>query len=256
MLTNSTSKYGLSSHYTAHAGRTYSDWQTSEGEIGGQLDARKFTSYITSDDVVLDFGCGGGYVLKCIPCKRRVGVEPNPYSRDIALANGVECHESLDELPDQVADIAITNHALEHVPFPIEALRQLQRKVKAGGRVVICVPLDDWRTSRVYDPTDINHHLHTWTPQLLGNTLTESGFDVRPDSVRIRTHAWPPRIHEFLYTHLPIVAFDTLCCITAFLLKHRELFAVLHLPQPVQCNAMPVSHIQRENDHEGQPGHR
>jgi 2-polyprenyl-3-methyl-5-hydroxy-6-metoxy-1,4-benzoquinol methylase len=54
-----------------------------------------------------------------------------------------------------VADVAITNHALEHIPFPIEALRQLKTKIKPGGALVICLPMEDWRVQSRYTPEDI-----------------------------------------------------------------------------------------------------
>jgi hypothetical protein len=90
---------------------------------------------------------------------------------------------------------------------------------------LLCLPIDDWRTQKRFSVSDINHHLHTWTPQLLGNSLQEAGYEFRRGDIRIRTSAWPP-YHEFIYARLPDSVFDGLCFMRAFLTHHRELLAV------------------------------
>ena len=73
--------------------------------------------------------------------------------------------------------------------------------------MVICLPMEDWRESfRRYNPADVNHHLHAWNPQVLGNALVEAGFEVPPASISILTHyCWTPRFHWHLYRHLPLI---------------------------------------------------
>ena len=219
--------YGVSAHYLGAKGREYFALQSADAVLNGEIESHKFQRYIRPDDVVIDFGCGGGYVLKALRCARRIGVEVNPHARSVAIANGIECYERLEDVPDRIADAAISNHALEHVPYPIEALRQLKEKVKPGGMVIVCVPMEDWRAWRDYNPQDVNHHLQTWNAQTLGNTLAEAGFEVTPARIRILTHCWPPRFHGFLYRHLPLVTFDWLCALCARVLRRRQLLAVL-----------------------------
>jgi SAM-dependent methyltransferase len=138
---------------------------------------------------------------------------------------GVQCYADLAEVPDEIADVVISNHALEHIPYPMEALRQLRRKLKPGGTLALCVPLDDWRTHKRYDPDDRNHHLYTWTVQLLGNLLHEAGFSVQARDMSVRTHAWP-RYYPFLYAKLPPRWFNVFCTIWAMVTRRRQLFAV------------------------------
>jgi SAM-dependent methyltransferase len=220
-------RYGLSSHYLGDAGSHYFQCQSREGALNGEIEAHKFSRWVRPENCVLDFGCAGGYLLRALRCARRLGVEPNPHARECAIALGVECYETLHEVPEQLADVAITNHVLEHVPFPIEALRQLKARVKPGGLVLICLPMEDWRVWREYDPGDLNHHLHTWNLQSLGNTLVEAGFTFRPADIKILTHAWPPRWHATLYRVLPLPLFDALCHVSARILRRRQLFAVV-----------------------------
>lgn len=150
--------------YEGLAGQSYYAWQRRMGLMGGHLEARKFASSVESHDTVLDFGCGSGAMLRWLTCARRVGIDINPAARLEAAAGGVEVYARLAEVPPSSIDVVVSNHALEHVLSPYDVLCQLLRVLVPGGRLVICVPFDDWRTQRIYDPRDINHHLFTWTP--------------------------------------------------------------------------------------------
>jgi SAM-dependent methyltransferase len=214
-----------SDHYLGASGAKYFEWQEEMGKLTGELEAPKFRSYISRDHHVLDFGCGGGYVLRSLECSRRVGVEVNPAARTCAEMLGIECYDSLHKVDDDSFDVIISNHALEHVPFPIEVLRTARRKLKPSGTLVLCVPIDDWRAQRKYNAGDINHHLNTWTPQLLGNSLVEAGFKPSEFSIRILSHAWFGRIAR-VRERIPKPLFDFLCYLCAVVIKRRQLIAV------------------------------
>lgn len=46
-----------------HYNEDYFNWQKNIGLFGGWANSTKFEQYITKEDDVLDFGCGGGYLL-------------------------------------------------------------------------------------------------------------------------------------------------------------------------------------------------
>jgi SAM-dependent methyltransferase len=214
-----------SSHYNGSAGSSYFDWQNKNAADTAGIEARKFRAFIKPTDKVLDFGCGGGHVLRSLDCGRRVGVEINPVARRFAQESGIECHAALTEVEDNFFDVVISNHALEHVPFPIAVLKEFREKLAPSGVLLLCVPIDDWKTQRHYTPTDINHHLHTWTPQLLGNSLVEAGFSPDDFSIKVLAHAWIPKTAT-MYRRLPRAGFDLLCNFFAILTKRRQLFVV------------------------------
>lgn len=175
----------ISKHYD----NDYFDWQSSIGEFGGWANITKFSQYISKGDVVLDFGCGGGFLLKRIDCKKRVGVEINKSAAETAKNNGVEIYNSAESIPDEYVDIIISNNALEHALQPLSELKILYKKLKPGGKIIFVVPCES--ISYAYKPDDINHHLYSWSPMCIGNMFTEAGFSLIESKPYI--HKWPPR---------------------------------------------------------------
>jgi SAM-dependent methyltransferase len=217
-------------HYTGEEGQRYFAYQSRFADITAQLIARKFAKHIRPSDVVLDFGCGGGFVLKTITCRQRFGIEVNPLARQVATENGLACFETLHAIEDSTVDIVISHHSLEHVPSPLQSLREIEPKLKPGGLLLIVVPIDDWRTQREYDSTDMNHHLYTWTPLLLGHLLYESGFETSTLSITIGINGWFRGFHRY-YRSIPQPFFDALSYTCGVLRKTREIFAVVGTPR-------------------------
>ncbi|MGH8161829.1 MAG: class I SAM-dependent methyltransferase [Gammaproteobacteria bacterium] len=174
-----------------HYDEKYFDWQSSMGEFGGWAEQTKFLEYIGNNSDVLDFGCGGGFLLGRLRCRKKVGVEVNPSAAEAAKRRRIEVFNSVAEVPDDYVDVIISNHALEHTLYPLEELRSLHRKLRKGGKIVFVVPCES--ISYHYKPNDINHHLYSWSPMCIGNLFTEAGFAVIESKPYI--HKWPPKWH-------------------------------------------------------------
>ncbi len=142
--------YGVADHYLGEKGETYFAWQGAGGDFAGRINRHKFSHLVRPDMTIIDFGCGGGALLRNLECARRIGIEINPAARAFANANGVECHATVNDVADGIADLIITDHALEHVPFAIGALRELKPKLRRGGLLSACVPHNNyWEDRRV-----------------------------------------------------------------------------------------------------------
>ena len=159
------------------------------GSSGGWANLTKFRDYVQSGDDVLDFGCGGGYLLKNLNCSRRIGVEVNPAAAKIAEQNGVEVYLDTDDVPDESVDVIISNNALEHTLQPLDELKRLMPKLRENGTLVFVVPCESIQYD--YKPGDINHHLYSWSPMCMGNLLTEAGYALHESKPYI--HKWPKR---------------------------------------------------------------
>lgn len=220
--------YGISDRYNSTAGQKYFDYQNEIGSIRGELNAWKFLGFVKITDTLLDFGCGGGWLLKQLPAAHKYGVEPNSAARECCARIGIQSYPSVAELPPAIRfNLIISHHALEHVPYPIQALKELKGKLETNGLLVLVLPIDDWRTQMDFTGADIDHHLHTWTPRLISNTFKEAGF--KTERVQILTNAWPPQV--FLLRRLPKHLFSALCAAWSIFRRRRQLLAVaIHDP--------------------------
>lgn len=190
-----------------HYDDKYIEWQNPIGVFGGWAAKNLFKKHIHPQDVVLDFGCGGGWVLKQQECKRRIGIEVNPTTIKIAEENGIEVYDVLNDLEDESVDVIISNSALEHTLNPLEELKELYKKLKTGGSIIFIVPCEN--ISYKYKPNDINHHLYSWSPMAIGNLFTEAGFYVISSESYI--HKWIPRYYRQLAKYGGRTIFDIAC---------------------------------------------
>jgi SAM-dependent methyltransferase len=178
----------INRQFSSNYNDRYFAWQKTIGEFGGWANLTKFKKYISLNSDVLDFGCGGGYLLKQIDCHKRVGVEPNPLAAEMAKQNGVEIFSQAKDVPDEYIDVIISNNALEHTFQPLDEIRTLRSKLKSSGTAIFIVPCETIYLS--YKPLDQNHHLYSWSPLCLGNLFVEAGYDVIEAKPYI--DKWPP----------------------------------------------------------------
>ncbi len=191
-----------------HYNKKYFKWQSQIGEFGGKANSIKFNNLFKAGQKILDFGCGGGYMLKNIKEKntKLFGVEVNKEAKKIAKTNGVKVFSNSSLLPANYFDLIISNHALEHTDNPLLELKNLYQSLKKGGQICIVVPLDS--KSYSYKKNDINFHFFSWSPMNLGNILTRAGFDVIESSIFF--YKWPP-YYFFIKRIMPWFFFNLLC---------------------------------------------
>ena len=159
--------------------KEYWDYQSKIGKIGGMLNLFKFENHIRETDTVLDFGCGGGYLLETIKCAEKIGFEVNDHALERARSVGLNVTKSWDDIEDESIDRVISNHALEHVLDPPFCLKNLYSKLKVGGALIAVVPCEQLGQPQFnYKTNDVNQHVYTWCPQSLGNLVKFSGFRV------------------------------------------------------------------------------
>ena len=154
-------------------------------------------------------------------------MEPNPPARSAGEARGIRVVATTREIEDAMADVVISNHALEHTLAPLDELRELRRDPEARRPPRAVASARRLAHPAASPAEDVNHHLYTWTPLLLHNLLDEAGFEVR--ECRVVTHAWP-RFHAVLFRRLPRPAFDVLARAWAVLRRRRQVMALAERP--------------------------
>jgi len=154
------------------------NFQKEIGEFGGKANLFLFEKHVQRSDTVVDFGCGGGFLLKNLNCREKIGIDLNEVAREYCQkAHGIKCYESLDYLEDGSIDLVISSHCLEHTTNPFEIVSLLFRKLKNKGRIVI---------------------VNSFSPMNLGNILQDVGF--KDISTMPVLHKWPPgfeKINKF-----------------------------------------------------------
>jgi SAM-dependent methyltransferase len=177
----------LDDEQTSHYDSAYAAWADPISKFGGWANRFKFAPFLKDAVRLVDFGCGAGYLLMGLDVPEKLGIEINAAARERAAAQGIRTVADTDEVPDDWADVIISNSVLEHVLRPYDELVRLGAKVRPGGRLVFVVPHE--LRSR-YAADDISQHLYTWSPASAGNLFRAAGFKVEHvDSIR---HAWPP----------------------------------------------------------------
>jgi SAM-dependent methyltransferase len=179
-------KSKIENHYEADY---FENYQRKFGEFGGRANVFMYKKYILESDTVLDFGCGGGFLLKNLKCKNKIGVELNPVARNFCInTNKIDCFEDIDQIPNESIDVIISNHCLEHTLSPYNFISKMYDKLKDGGKIIIVVPLESYNYK--WKPNDVNNHLYSFSPMNLGNLLQGSNFkEIKCDVIY---HKWVP----------------------------------------------------------------
>jgi len=213
-----------SSHYEGASGAAYYRGQERNAEIRAAVFGDAIARHVEPEMSVVEFGCAAGRVLQRAQAGEKVGVEINPHSRQAAQERGLNAVERLAELQDESADLIYSIHVLEHTLSPLDELREMWRVLRPGGTLLLILPVDDWRVQRKWTLPDDDHHLYTWTPQLIANLLSEAGF--HPRQAVIVHRAFPGRFVASGWRLLPRPMFYALQRVFPYILRRRDLEAI------------------------------
>jgi SAM-dependent methyltransferase len=202
--------------------KEYFDWQKQLGKLGGKYDKYKYLPYIEDGNCILDFGCGGGYILEALNQPNSFGLEPNDIAREECISKGLSVKSSLDSFSKNFFDVIYSNHVFEHLDSPLETAIKLGTYLKKNGLLLITVPNE---CNVRYIPNNIDQHIYTWSEINLGNLLFRAGFEI----VEVKTikFRWTPR---FLWIHslFGLSTFKMFCHINAIIhFDRKEVMAVV-----------------------------
>ncbi|MCB2067834.1 MAG: class I SAM-dependent methyltransferase [Erythrobacter sp.] len=225
-------EHRIASTYAGDKGDAYFEGRGQDKllHLGYHLQAAYYRPHLDAGMDILDFGCGNGSMLAVLRDHVRSveGLEVNDKPRALAQENfGLTVYDHLDAIPaGKLYDAIVSNHVIEHVPHPVAILQRLGEHLKPGGKLVIMVPIEDFRARRNVDwrAPDINQHLHTWAPLQFANTLREAGFE--PQVVDVINSAWSHKLFFLGAGMLQSIAGRLLASVT----RRRQILAVATKP--------------------------
>ena len=130
---------------------------------------------------ILDFGCGwGGFLKRTIKAKFLAGIELRKECIFYIKKNikKIYISDNLNNLNEKY-DIITMFHVLEHIPYQIETLKELKKKLTKNGKIIIEVPsADDFllQLKEFKKFTFWSEHLILHTENSLRKILEVSGF--------------------------------------------------------------------------------
>lgn len=105
-----------------------------------------FSRYIRPTDTVVDVGAGYCEFINAIPAARKIAVDENPRTAQLA-GPGVEVLRerctALSSLPDGTVDAVFMSNFLEHLPnkqVVLDTLAEARRILRPAGRLLILQP--------------------------------------------------------------------------------------------------------------------
>lgn len=149
---------------------------------------------------LLDVGCGNGQFLATMRELgwEVVGVEPDGQAVKMAQKRfGLNVYEGALEkisFPDNTFDAVTMSHVVEHLSDPIGILRECQRVLKKGGRLVVTVPNIESLGHRLYREAwlhlDPPRHLFLFSPSTLRGCVEQAGLKVLELRTTARSANW------------------------------------------------------------------
>ncbi len=126
---------------------------------------------------VLDHGAGAGTFATPIAAggMNVLCMEPDTSLRAELAQSGLDVAASLEEIPDNAVDYAYSLNVLEHIKDDHEAIIELYRCLKPGGRLLVYVPA----FQILYSQMDTHvGHFRRYRRKPLKRLLQDTGFDV------------------------------------------------------------------------------
>jgi len=133
----------------------------------------------------LDVGCGDGVIASLIPSHHQfLGIDLAPSRiKGCQLALGasgrrfVVADAQYIPCPEDYFDLVIFSEVIEHLPNPNDALAEVWRVLKLGGRIVISTPSAIHHLRGIGELYE-HQHLQLFSPRSLRDTVTAAGFEV------------------------------------------------------------------------------
>lgn len=166
-------------------------WQRLLETVNAQIVLRRIKRY-KSRGRFLEVGIGNGTLIRaakdagydCMGVEASDGLVRRFVTKSAIPVFKGYLESFAEEKPNEQFDIIVMNHVLEHIPSPLDALKQLRAILKDRGLVHIAVPnIDAWEANLPGWTAFELYHLYYFNPTTLASLAKQAGFSV----TRIKT---------------------------------------------------------------------
>jgi len=131
---------------------------------------------------ILEIGCGSCFILKKLKKDgfNVIGLDPSPLTIKKASKDGIKVYKGFFPNPKikEKFDLIFHIDVLEHVPQPIQFLKDMRKKINNSGYMIIKVP-DCTDSVKNGDISFITHqHVNNFTQNSLKNLVKFCGFKI------------------------------------------------------------------------------
>lgn len=140
--------------------------------IRSKVAQKLFFKGIRRNSKILEYGCGLGQNIFLL--NNAIGYDVSKFALDFCRKKGNRVVDNLKELKRYGKfDIVLACEVLEHLENPLEALNEMNKQLKEGGKLILVLPIEK---ERIPMTLDVNQHLFSWNPQTITNLLLRAGF--------------------------------------------------------------------------------
>ena len=173
-------EYNVNYFVNAHGGQPRNSLTTAFFSGIARLRLAHIERYLNSRNIsvstLMEFGPGAGFFA-------RNWLVRYPQTAYNACETDASCHASLHEMGVHLVaafalgedaspiELVVMSHVLEHVPNPIEFLKDATGNLRKDGAIFIEVPCRDWEHKSIYEP-----HLLFFDKGPMQHLLRRSGF--------------------------------------------------------------------------------
>lgn len=137
---------------------------------------------------LLDFGCGGGGILRLLKEQRGdseelYGVELEDTMRNLLNGSGIQCKKLLSDFSEKF-DLITMFHVMEHLTNPYDILQEVRDRLVDGGTILIETPnandalITQYESDSFKDFTYWSCHVFLYTSRSLEQMLETVGFQI------------------------------------------------------------------------------